>query len=74
MSTKDTTDYDTLAERLTDPEHPVRSTGQVETAKPEDEAGRGWLLREYGTHQAVDAAAGRRRAPGPHGPSPHRPL
>lgn len=55
MTTKKPIDYDALQERLTDPDYPVRSAGQVETSDAAAAAGRAFLLREYGSMEAIEA-------------------
>lgn len=73
MSTEPTIDYDALATRFSDPEEQVRSAGHPRAARAEDEAGRAWLMREFGSAEAIDDATmprGRRRVGAPAGPSP----
>lgn len=48
-------DYDALEARLTDPDHPVRSAGQVKTGADAAAEGRAFLLREYGSMEAIEA-------------------
>ena len=57
----DQIDYDELDARLSDPDYPVYSAGQVETSDAAAKAGHEWLLREYGSQEAIDAALGVRR-------------
>ena len=52
----DQIDYDAIAARLADPDEPVRSARQVKTGAAAAEHGRAWLLREYGSEEAIDAA------------------
>lgn len=54
-------EYDDLAARLTDPDYPVASAGQVHTGAAAAAEGRAFLLREYGSQDAIDAAMGVRR-------------
>lgn len=75
MSTENEIDYDALAARLTDPDQPVHSAGQVETNDAAAFTGHAWLLREYGSDEAIAAAMsvsrGRSRVGAPKaGPSP----
>ncbi|TWE10503.1 ribbon-helix-helix protein, CopG family [Rudaeicoccus suwonensis] len=49
-------DYDALAARLTDPDYPVSSAGQVKTGDAAAAEGRAFLLREYGSEEAIAAA------------------
>jgi len=51
-------DYDALEARLTDPDYPVSSAGQVKTGDAATADGRAWLLREYGSEEAIAAAMG----------------
>jgi hypothetical protein len=71
--TKDTTDYVALEARLTDPDTTLTSAGQVATGEAAAAAGRGFLLREYGSAEAIQramVAPGRPRVGQPGGPSP----
>ncbi|RNI23295.1 hypothetical protein [Flexivirga caeni] len=68
-------DYDALEARLTDPDYPVRSAGQVKTGDAAAADGHAFLLREYGSDEAIAAAMsvprGRPRVGSPKaGPSP----
>lgn len=55
--------YEELEARLTDSESPVRSAGKVKTGDDAAADGHAFLLGEYGSAQALDAAikAGRPR-------------
>lgn len=48
--------YDELAARLTDPNVPVRSAGKVRTGAAAAAAGRAFMLKEYGSEEALEAA------------------
>lgn len=54
----DQIDYDELDARLSDPDYPVYSAGQVETSDAAAKAGHAWLLREYRSQEAIGAALG----------------
>lgn len=56
MSTNEQIDYDALEARLTDPEHPLQSAGQVKTGADAAAEGHAFLLREYGSDAAIAAA------------------
>lgn len=64
-------DYDKLAERLTDPDVPLGSGAELRGADAAA-AGREFLLREYGSMTAVEAAMrpGRPKLGTKRGPSP----
>lgn len=50
------TDYEALAARLSDPDAPLpKSAGRVKTGAAAAESGRAFLLREYGSKEALDA-------------------
>lgn len=53
----ETVDYDALQKRLTDPHYPVHSAGQVQTGSAAAEQGQAFLMREYGSPEAIAAAA-----------------
>ena len=66
-------DYDSLAARLTDPQAKLTSAGQVATGEAAAAAGREFLLREYGSPEAVErelVAPGRPRVGERRGASP----
>lgn len=67
-------DYEVLAARLTDPEYPVASGGQVKTGAAAAAEGRALMLREYGSEAELDNVlrrAGRPRiGESPRGASP----
>lgn len=66
-------DYDALEARLTDPSTPVASAGQVATGVDAEQAGREFLLREYGSEAAIARVLrgpGRPRVGEPSGASP----
>lgn len=66
-------DYEALAERLTDSNYPIHSDGFVLTGAEAAAFGREFLIREYGTIEAVYDAMGRGRPPvgsAKKGPSP----
>jgi hypothetical protein len=71
MATSDP-DYDALADRLTDPDSEVRGVGKPLTGTAAADAGRAFLLREYGSEQALQRALrpGRPRVGSPGGESP----
>ncbi|MFK4298558.1 hypothetical protein ABH924_003729 [Arthrobacter sp. GAS37] len=50
------TDYEALAAKLTDPDTEVRGSGKPLHGAAAAEAGRAFLLREYGSQEALDAA------------------
>lgn len=54
-------DYGALEARLTDPAVPLKSAGQVRTGADAAAQGRTFLLREYGSEEAIAAAV---RGPG----------
>lgn len=56
MSTNQDIDYDALRARLTDPEYPLTSAGQVKTGADAAAEGHVFLLREYGSKEAIAAA------------------
>ena len=56
MSSDEQIDYDALEARLTDPDYPVRSAGQVKTGADAAAEGRAFLLREYGSEEAIAEA------------------
>lgn len=70
----DDTAFDELAARLTDPATPMPKLTNVLTGEAAAAAGRAFMLREYGSQEALDAelrAAGRpRRGERPKGQSP----
>lgn len=49
-------DYESLAKRLTDPDAEVRGTGKPLHGQAAADAGRAFLLREYGSVEVLDAA------------------
>lgn len=49
-------DYDALVAKLTDPDDPVSSAGQVRTGGAAAAERRAFLLREYGSNEAIAAA------------------
>lgn len=49
-------DYEALAQRLTDPETEVRGTGKALHGAEAAEAGRSFLLREFGSEEALQEA------------------
>ena len=66
-------DYDALAARLSDPELPLPSPTVVRTGAAAAAAGREFMLREYGSQEAIDRALrgpGRPRVGSPAGASP----
>ena len=74
MVQKDEFDYDALAARLTDPDVPLGPPSEVHAGEDAARFGREFMLREYGSEEAIAAAM---RRPGrPHvgseaqGPSP----
>jgi hypothetical protein len=70
--TNDGVDYDALAERLTDPVAPLKPIGKALRGADAAEAGRAFLLREYGSEAAVREAMrpGRPRVGQSRGESP----
>ncbi len=69
----DEIDYEALAAKLTDPNYPIRSDGFVLTGEAAKAWGREFLVREYGSIEAVYEAMGRGRPPvgsAKKGPSP----
>lgn len=60
MST-DTFDYDALEARLTDPDVALKSAGQVNTGEDAAAEGRAFLLREYGSMEAIEQEVQRGR-------------
>lgn len=52
----DTTDYEALAEQLTDPAVPIKGVGPALRGEDAAAAGRAFLLREYGSAQAIHEA------------------
>lgn len=68
-----TIDYNALVSHLTDPDRPLRSAGQVTTGAAAAEEGRAFLLREYGSDEAIQTELRRGRpriGEVSHGPSP----
>lgn len=55
------TDYDALAERLTDPEVPLKASRSALTGDAASQVGREFLLGEYGSERAIEAAMRRGR-------------
>lgn len=73
MSTDMKPDYDALAARLTDPNQPVTAAGEALRGAEAAEVGRDFLLREYGSTEAIERAMvkrGRPRIGASGGPSP----
>ncbi len=69
----DTIDYAALEARLTDPGQPLRSAGQVRTGAAAAADGHAFLLREYGSDEAIAAELRRGRpriGSAKRGPSP----
>jgi hypothetical protein len=66
------TNYDELAARLTDPATPLPAPRAVLTGDAAAADGRAFLLREYGSEEALQRALrpGRRRVGAPSGESP----
>lgn len=66
------TDYNELAARLTDPATPLPQPGAVLTGAAAAAEGRAFLLREYGSEEALQRALrpGRPRVGSPGGESP----
>lgn len=60
---EDDTDYEALAAKLTDPNYPIHSDGWVLTGTEAAAFGREFLIREYGSIEAVYEAMGRGRPP-----------
>jgi len=54
--TDDDIDYEALAARLTDPEIPLKPTGKALFGEDAARAGREFLLREYGSEEALERA------------------
>ena len=74
MAEKEEIDYDALAARLTDPDVPLGPPLEVHTGEDAARFGREFLLREYGSEEALEAAMRRPGRPrvshDPQGPSP----
>lgn len=73
MAKKDTIDYDALEARLTDPETPLQAPARVLTGEAAATYGHDFLLREYGSDEAIADAIRRGRPPigsSKQGPSP----
>jgi hypothetical protein len=49
-------EYEELARRLTDPDTPVRGVGPILTGEAAAAHGRAFMLREYGSMEAVEQA------------------
>ncbi len=66
------TNYDELAARITDPATPLPEPGTVFTGATAAAEGRAFLLREYGSEEALQRALrpGRPRVGSPSGESP----
>lgn len=62
MTDNDEIDYDALEAELTDPRIPVKSTGQSRSGAAAAATGHAFLLREYGSEEAIEAAL---RVPAP---------
>lgn len=63
MAGHDEIDYEALAAHLTDPETEIRGLGEALHGEAAAAAGRAFLVREYGSEEALEAAlkAGRPR-------------